>query len=384
MKAPFVLTLLTSLGFAASAQALEVRFYPGDHVYAYELDPAHGARSINLHNIAIINDGAAPVTLTEVDIQLMSGDHVLDSRMFGPDELTRAAGNGVGLQQQNLLGLLAFQFGGEALIGPRTRFSADLTLDPGEAIMINSQVFAYRGARDSVRVRVNGDQAEGRIAIRTGVSHTAFSFPLRGAWYNANGASFHTGHRWSPMEEFGFDLVKLGPDFRSHRRNGTRFADYFAYGQPVLAAADGRVVSVVTDQAEDTSAMQRPDETADAYMARLQQDQFTRVAGGLPAIGGNHVVIDHGDGEFSFYAHLRPGSVGVHVGDAVTRGQRIGDVGSSGNSTEPHLHFQVCDSANALMCAGIPVNWQGVSVITPDPQRAPQTGDFLAPTADLP
>lgn len=377
------LAALGVLCFAGAAQALEVRFYPADHIYAYELDPLHHARSINLQNVAIINDGTAPVTLSEVDIQLMSGDHVLDTRIFGPEELTRAAGNGVGLQQQNLLGPLAFQFGGEALTPAGIRYSPDLTLDPGEAIMINSQVFAYRGERDALRVRVNGDQAEGRIAIRTGVSQTAFSFPLRGAWYNANGSTFHTGHRWSPMEEFASDLLKLGPDFRSHRGDGTRFTDYYAYGEPVFAAADGRVVSVVTDQVEDVTAMQRPDETADAYMARLMQDQFRRIAGGAPGIAGNQIMIDHGNGEFSLYAHLRPGSVHVRVGDRVTRGQRIGEVGSSGNSTEPHLHFQVCDNANPLMCAGIPVQWQGVSIITPDPQRAPQTGDFLIPSAEM-
>lgn len=53
---------------------------------------------------------------------------------------------------------------------------------------------------------------------------------------------------------------------------------------------------------------------------------------------GNHVVIDHGNGETSLYAHML--SFGVSVGQRVDQGQQIGKVGSSGNSTGPHLHFE--------------------------------------------
>jgi murein DD-endopeptidase MepM/ murein hydrolase activator NlpD len=134
---------------------------------------------------------------------------------------------------------------------------------------------------------------------------------------------------------------------------------------------------VVTDQVEDASAMQKPGESIEAYLQRLQKDQFARIAGGPTAVTGNAVTIDHGNGEFSFYLHLQPGSVRVKAGDTVRAGQRIAAVGSSGNSTEPHLHFQVCDGPDAVMSAGIPIQWKDVEVVTPDLQRAPQSGDFL-------
>jgi murein DD-endopeptidase MepM/ murein hydrolase activator NlpD len=374
-----VLVLFISLISAHSALALDVRFFPGQRVYAYELDAAHGARSVIVHNIAVINDTAAPVALHEVDISLMAGERPLDTRTLDETELTRMAASGAGLQQAGVLPLLAFQFGGERLLPANTSLSADLTLDPGEAVLIASQVFAYRGDRDAVRVRVNGEAAEGRLAIAAGLSQTAFSFPLRGQWYNGAGASFHTHHRWTPMEEFAYDLVRVGANGRTYRRAGTRFADYFAYGEPVFAAAPGRVVFVVSDETEDAAAMKRPDETIEAYFARLRQDQFARIARGPRGVGGNQIVIDHGGGEFSFYGHLRPGSVRVRQGDVVERGQRIAEVGSSGNSTEPHLHFHVCDGADPLMCAGIPVQWRDLEFLMPDPPRQPQTGDLLTP-----
>ena len=86
------------------------------------------------------------------------------------------------------------------------------------------------------------------------------------------GASFHTGHRWGVSEEFALDIAKVGESGLSHKGDGTRFGDYYAYGADVIAAADGRVISTANDQPEDASAMQRPNETQEAYFARLQKE----------------------------------------------------------------------------------------------------------------
>lgn len=56
---------------------------------------------------------------------------------------------------------------------------------------------------------------------------------------------------------------------------------------------------------------------------------------------GNMVLINHGDGYKTRYAHMITGSMTVSVGDYVEAGQTIGKVGSTGNSTGPHLHFEV-------------------------------------------
>ena len=373
-----VLALLAALACAPAASALEVTFYPGARIYAYEADAQRGARTLVIHNIAIRNDTAALVTLSAVTIELMAGDRALDVRTLGAPELTRAAGNGVGLQTGGLWDILAFQFGGARLVPAGTTFSDDLVLAPGEALMINAQIFAYRGSRDGLRVRVNGDAATARLPVLETMSKTVYQFPLRGQWYNGAGATLHSHHRWSPMEEFAFDLVRLGPGFKTHRGAGRRFSDYFAYGQPVFAAADGVVSSVIADQAEDTGAMQQAGETTEAYYARLGKDQQRRLEQGRAGITGNSVVIDHGNGEFSFYAHLKPGSVAVRAGQRVTRGHQVGALGSSGNSTEPHLHFQVCNGPDPLLCAGIPVTFEPSKDVLGDPPHAAQTGDFLS------
>lgn len=63
---------------------------------------------------------------------------------------------------------------------------------------------------------------------------------------------------------------------------------------------------------------------------------------------GNYVVIYHGDGTSSLYAHMLNNSLTVKVGDKVKRGQQIGKVGSTGDSTGNHLHFSVIVNGSYL------------------------------------
>jgi murein DD-endopeptidase MepM/ murein hydrolase activator NlpD len=71
-------------------------------------------------------------------------------------------------------------------------------------------------------------------------------------------------------------------------------------------------------------------------------------------VGGNFVILDIGHGRYAFYAHLKPGSLRVRPGDRVRKGQVLGLVGNSGNSTEPHLHFHLMDDTSPLGSEGIP------------------------------
>jgi murein DD-endopeptidase MepM/ murein hydrolase activator NlpD len=277
---------------------------------------------------------------------------------------------------------VAFQFCGNDLIAPNIKLAGS-KLDRDQALLVPQQVFAFNGTRDTLRVRARGSidghaiEFTGSIPIKSEFAQNKYIFPLRGNWYVGYGASFHTGHRWAIPEEFALDIAKVSEGGLSHRGDGTRFDDYYAYGGDVLAAADGRVIRTANDQPEDASAMHRPNETQEAYFARLQKEQGERLAKGLTAITGNYVMIEHGKNEYSLYAHLQPGSVRVHVGDEVKAGDVIGKLGSSGNSTEPHLHFHVCDKPDLLMCAGIPVNFSNVTIQWADLPRPIQSGDVV-------
>jgi murein DD-endopeptidase MepM/ murein hydrolase activator NlpD len=103
----------------------------------------------------------------------------------------------------------------------------------------------------------------------------------------------------------------------SRKGDGTRNAQYYCFGQPILAPGAGKAV-VVVDGLEDN------------VPGKMDREH--------PA--GNHVVLDHGNGEFSFLAHFTKG-IQVGEGADVASGAVLGKCGNSGNSSEPHLHYHL-------------------------------------------
>lgn len=384
MKYSVVLCLMLSLLRAATEapKSVEIRFCPASAVRTYPLESRRDLQSLLLQNVAVINRGSVPFKIDNIDVELLRSNHVVESHNLDREAVQRFADRSAKLQAAGILQQVGFQFCGTDLIAPSIKL-AGARLARDQALLITSQVFAFNGVRDTLRVRVHGSQdgrsteLMGSIPIKSEFAQNKYIFPLRGVWYVGYGASFHTGHRWAIPEEFALDVAKIGESGLTHKGDGTRFDDYYAYGADVLAAADGRVIRTTNDQPEDPSAMQRPNETQEAYFTRLQKEQGERLAKGLTAITGNYVMIDHGNNEYSLYAHLQPGSVRVHIGDQVKAGDAIGKLGSSGNSTEPHLHFHVCDKPDPLMCAGIPVNFSNVTVQWADVPRPIQSGDVV-------
>ncbi len=371
-----------STAFAEKPQSVEIRFCPASAVRTFPLESRRDIQSLLLQNVAVINHGSSPFKIENIDIELLQANRVVESRKLDREAVQRIADRGAKLQAAGILQEVGFQFCGTDLIAPSIKLAGS-TLARDQALLIVEQVFAFRGVRDTLRVRVHGNvdghatEFTGSIPIESEFAQNKYIFPLRGVWYVGWAASLHTGHRWAIPEEFALGIAKIGESGLSHKGEGTRFDDYYAYGADVLAAAEGRVISAANDQPEDPSAMQRPNETQEAYFARLQKEQGERLASGLTAITGNYVMIDHGKNEYSLYAHLQPGSVRVQGGDQVKAGDVIGKLGSSGNSTEPHLHFHVCDKPDPLMCAGIPVNFSNVTIQWADLPRPLQSGDVV-------
>jgi hypothetical protein len=167
--------------------------------------------------------------------------------------------------------------------------------------------------------------------------------PLAGPRWVAVGSCCDGPHRRSVQpidgglylsQRFAIDFNQLDAEDRFSRGDPARNASYPTYGQPVFAVADATVVAAV-DRFPDQVAGQTVGVT-------------------LENADGNHVVLDLGEGRFAFYAHLKPGSVRVAAGDAVRRGEQIGEAGNSGSSDGPHLHFHVMDGPSALAADGMP------------------------------
>jgi len=381
---PFALMLLAlPAPLRAQADPIEIRFCPAAVVRSYPLDSLRGVQSLHLQNVAAFNRGGGPVELREIEIALLRGGEVQDVRRIAGESLMAALRGGPALQAQGMTELLAFQFCDGRLLGG-ARLAAGPAIEPGEAALVMQQVFAWRGQRDEARVTVTGllagreVRAQSSVRIDAATSATRFRWPLRnGPWLVGAGASFHTTHRWAIPEEFALDIFAVGANGRSYRGDGAANRDFLAYDAEVVAAADGIVARLVTGANEAPPMLRAAGEELGAYYARISERQAVNIAAGEAGLMGETVIVDHGNGEYSVYAHLVPGSARVAAGERVRAGQPIGRLGSSGNSTEPHLHFQVCDAPSGTSCAGIVPSFEGIELPVSDGPRPLQSGDLV-------
>jgi murein DD-endopeptidase len=191
------------------------------------------------------------------------------------------------------------------------------------------------------------------LPVRTGP--IVVTPPLRGDhWLAANGPSNTSGHRRALIpinghavisQRFAIDWVKLGDDGLTYHGDKLDNKNYYAFGQEALAVADGIVTEV-----KDGIPLNVPGLNSRAVPITLE------------TVGGNHVILNIGDGCYAFYAHLQPGSIRVKVGDKVHRGQVLGLVGNTGNSTEPHLHFHISNASSPLGSEGLPYSFPSFEV----------------------
>lgn len=135
-----------------------------------------------------------------------------------------------------------------------------------------------------------------------------------------------------------------------------RPASFPGFGRPVLAPADGVVVRV-RDRSRDHWSRNSP-----LGVAYLLVEGLIREIFGPGRLLGNHVVIELEGGVYAALAHLRRGSARVTAGQRVTVGQRIAECGNSGNSSEPHVHFQLMDRQNVLTASGVPFRFDRFEV----------------------
>lgn len=188
--------------------------------------------------------------------------------------------------------------------------------------------------------------------------------PVAGRWSALNSPAdkvpSHGVHAYG--QTYAIDILRVPGEGERPRpafgwwppvRRSTAFP---AFGQPVLAVADATVVRVRDGRRDHLSRNSFP------ALPFFFLEASLRDVTGVGSIVGNHLVLDLGDGTYALYAHLRHGSVAVHEGERVRTGQVVARVGNSGNSTEPHLHFQLMDSADPYTARGVPFTWHGVGV----------------------
>jgi Membrane proteins related to metalloendopeptidases len=147
--------------------------------------------------------------------------------------------------------------------------------------------------------------------------------PFKGTWTVIAGGEFHEGAVQSNLlqQQYAYEFSAKDTVGSRYKNDGKANEDYFGYGKEVLAPANGTVVEAIDGIRENSLGLRNP---------------YAPI--------GNAIIIQHSNREYSVLAFLKQGSIRVRVGDKVTRGQVIAQCGSSGNATEPVIHYHLQDS----------------------------------------
>jgi murein DD-endopeptidase MepM/ murein hydrolase activator NlpD len=212
---------------------------------------------------------------------------------------------------------------------------------------------------------------------------TKLVVPLRGRFLVYDGHDYYSHHRRidlsSPVTKrlgltvnpvrYAYDFSPVDETRSWHRGAPDKPENWIAYNAPVYAPAAGRVVSVANDVPDN----------------RIENGRL--VYPGLPndivkRLFGNHVLIDHGTGEYSLLAHLKANTVAVGLNDHVSQDELVGRIGFSGDTgRHVHLHYQLTDGPDPLAASSLPVYFGGYRLLAAGRRFVRDglihTGDFI-------
>jgi hypothetical protein len=207
-------------------------------------------------------------------------------------------------------------------------------------------------------------------------------FPLRGEWIAPNSPGTKVPSHGTDLlgVRYAYDFVGMDPGSRSIRFYrpsllhylilGVRLQDCFGWGQPIFSATSGTVV-----QAEDGWPERNPVHILRDVPLRIRNARAASSGqiSDLRSVSGNFITIET-DAGYAVYAHAQTGSIIVSPGDKVKPGQRLANVGHSGNSTAPHLHFHLMDHPDPWKAQGIPCCFRDYEIFWNGAWRLVQNG----------
>ncbi|MEV0452995.1 M23 family metallopeptidase [Streptomyces sp. NPDC050600] len=204
--------------------------------------------------------------------------------------------------------------------------------------------------------------------------------PLKGDnWVAVNGCCGTGGpHRPSlnslngklgNSQRFAIDWMKLDDEGKFYGGDKTKNESYADYGEAVYAVADGTV----------TSTLDTVEAGAPGILPANDPVLGPKIT--VKNVDGNHIIQNLGGGVWAMYAHLTKGSLLVKPGDQVKKGQKIADLGNTGNSNAPHLHFQLMNDPSLLEADAVPYVIDGFTYQGQIPYSAwVKTDDYLSGT----
>jgi murein DD-endopeptidase MepM/ murein hydrolase activator NlpD len=288
------------------------------------------------YDLAITNTFTANVTLTSLEVRDPTGPRLL-------------------------------RLEGDALAAVTTEFlgaTPTATVEPSQTVQTVVDVALPRGADVPARLThlvdyefppdalfhqlIGSRQVDGPVLRVERRKPIVVSPPLRGSgWIAFNACCEPSSHRSFVLaangslvtpEVFAIDFIREQGG-RVAEGDGSQNSQWFGHGQPVVAAAGGRVVRVENDMPEVPPGL-----------TTIENPTLVN----LNDFGGNGVLIRMRRGVYALYGHMVTGSVRVNEGDQVETGEQLGLLGNSGNTSAAHLHFGLIDGRGLLSSDSLP------------------------------
>ncbi|MES3024961.1 MAG: M23 family metallopeptidase [Pseudomonadota bacterium] len=236
-------------------------------------------------------------------------------------------------------------------------------IEAGKSGLVFNPLYTFPAGMDLSRLRFDfqfdvGDvtkyKVEALVQPKPFTPKAQLMLPLAGPVLVHDGHDFYGHHRRLPLLDgmaqalgwksnfmrYSYDFVKTDEQGRMYKGDGLKNEDWYGWGMPVAAPAAGKVIRAVSNLPDNAKGKRPP----------FSREQFIADPS---LMWGNHVEIEHGNGEVSLLAHLKSGSVTLKAGDLVKRGQQVGEMGFSGDAFLVHLHYDL-KSGPGFAADGLP------------------------------
>jgi hypothetical protein len=252
------------------------------------------------------------------------------------------------------------------------KLADSVVLEPGQETGIGNEFFlvVFEIPADELVISVcyaQGAQsrmAQVKLPLIQYQSRNQYIFPVKGVWQINGNFDCISAHRTQYSMEFAMDMCQMNSDCLITYKPDMKNEDYIHYGKDILAIADGEVMDCFNDcQIRENF----PYDTETDENLLSERKKFVETYGRLPVQCGNYVVIRHDHEEYSFYGHLKYQSVAVKKGVHVKQGQPIGQIGNTGRSGCPHLHFQLMNGPDFSTARGLPCHFSNILDINSNP-----------------
>lgn len=317
-KSKYAVLALAALGSLAWAGPVEVSVAPGQPL----IERGKGGQQLLNIDFLIENKSTDTVEMSEVEVSVLDRAKELVAQY-------RVGTNGMSV-----------------LVVPNR------VVEPGKQQLVFNPLFAFPPDVQLKDLRFNfkfdvGDtsgkyEAQAEVKPHVYTPKARLSLPVQGPVLVHDGHDFYGHHRRLPLLDpmaqalkwkrnfmrYSYDFVVTDKQGRMYQGDGSRNEDWYGWGKPVLSPAAGKVVRAVSNLPDNGKGKRPP----------FSREQFIADPS---LMWGNHVEIDHGNGEISLLAHLQNGSVRVKVGDTVKAGQQVGAMGFSGDAFLVHLHYDL-------------------------------------------